>query len=48
VGGNCSERAYRGASWINHPPWYLRTTDRYKFIGARYNDLGFRVTQVLP
>jgi formylglycine-generating enzyme required for sulfatase activity len=48
VGGNCSERAYRGASWINHPPWYLRTADRYKFLGARYNDLGFRVAQMLP
>jgi formylglycine-generating enzyme required for sulfatase activity len=48
VGGNCSERAYRGASWINHPPWYLRTADRYKFIGARYNDLGFRIARMLP
>ncbi len=48
VGGNCGERAYRGASWINHPPWYLRTADRYKFTGARYNDLGFRVARSLP
>jgi len=45
--GNCSERAYRGASWINYPPTYLRTADRYKFIGARYNDLGFRVARSL-
>ena len=48
IGGDCFERAYRGASWIDHPPWYLRTADRYRFIGARYNDLGFRVAQILP
>lgn len=47
MGGNCNERAYRGASWINYPPSYLRTSDRYKFIGARYNDLGFRVARSL-
>ena len=45
--GDCSERAFRGASWVNHPPWYLRSGDRYKFVGARYNDLGFRVARDL-
>ena len=47
LGGNCNSRAYRGASWINYPPPYLRTADRYKFLGARYNDLGFRVARSL-
>ena len=47
VRGKCSERAYRGASWLSHPPSYIRVTDRYRFLGARYNDLGFRVSRAL-
>jgi formylglycine-generating enzyme required for sulfatase activity len=47
VDGKCSERAFRGASWMSHPPRYLQAADRYKFIGARYNDLGFRVALTL-
>jgi formylglycine-generating enzyme required for sulfatase activity len=43
VDGKCSERAYRGSSWLSHPPPYMRVGDRYRFLGARYNDLGFRV-----
>ncbi len=41
--GRCSERAYRGSSWLSHPPRYIRSGDRYRFLGARYNDLGFRI-----
>jgi formylglycine-generating enzyme required for sulfatase activity len=47
VEGDCSQRAYRGGSWISNQPYYLRTADRYKFAGARYNDLGFRVVRSL-
>lgn len=47
VRGKCSERAYRGASWLSHPPRYIQVGDRYRFLGARYNDLGFRVTRSL-
>ena len=47
VRGKCSERAYRGASWLSHPPRYIQVADRYRFLGARYNDLGFRVARDL-
>lgn len=47
VDGRCSERAYRGASWLGHPPRYLQYGDRYKFLGARASDLGFRVARAL-
>jgi formylglycine-generating enzyme required for sulfatase activity len=47
VEGDCSQRAFRGGSWISNQPYYLRTADRYKFSGARYNDLGFRVARSL-
>ena len=47
VTGRCSERAYRGASWLSYPPSYMRIGDRYRYIGARYNDLGFRVARSL-
>ena len=47
VEGDCSQRAYRGGSWISNQPYYLRTADRYKYAGARYNDLGFRVARSL-
>ena len=45
VGGDCSLHAYRGGSWLSNQPYYLRTGDRYKFSGARNNDLGFRVAR---
>ena len=47
VNGKCSERAYRGSSWLSHPPRYIQAGDRYRFLGARYNDLGFRVARSL-
>jgi formylglycine-generating enzyme required for sulfatase activity len=47
VEGDCSQRAYRGGSWLSNQPYYLRTGDRYKFSDARYNDLGFRVARSL-
>lgn len=45
--GKCSERAYRGGSWLSNPPYYLRTADRYKLSTVRENDLGFRVARSL-
>jgi len=47
VDGDCSQHAYRGGSWLSNQPYYLRTGDRYKFSGARNNDLGFRVARSL-
>jgi len=47
VDGDCSQRAYRGGSWLSNQPYYLRTGDRYKFSSVRYNDLGFRVARSL-
>ena len=47
VEGDCDQRAYRGGSWLSNQPYYLRTAERYKFSGARYNDLGFRVARSL-
>jgi formylglycine-generating enzyme required for sulfatase activity len=47
VDGDCDQRAYRGGSWLANQPYYLRTGERYKFSGARYNDLGFRVARSL-
>ena len=47
VGGDCSQRAYRGGSWLANQPYYLRTGERYKVSDARYNDLGFRVARSL-
>ena len=43
VNGHCAQRAYRGGSWLNHPPKYLQIPDRYKYLGAREIDLGFRI-----
>jgi len=43
VSGICTERAYRGGSWLSHPPKYLQTHHRYKFLGSREIDLGFRI-----
>ncbi len=41
--GDCSQRAYRGGSWLSHSPKYIRPPDRYKYKGTRQLDLGFRV-----
>jgi len=46
--GDCSQRAYRGGSWFENEKYYMRSPDRYKFIGARDSDLGFRVARTLP
>ena len=46
--GDCSQRAYRGGSWSENERHYLRTPDRYKYIGARDSSLGFRVARTLP
>ena len=46
--GDCSQRAYRGGSWFENEKTYMRSPDRYKYIGARDNDLGFRVARTLP
>jgi formylglycine-generating enzyme required for sulfatase activity len=48
IEGDCSQRAFRGGSWLNFPPYYIYFADRYKFLGARHNDLGFRVARDLP
>ena len=46
--GDCSQRAYRGGSWFENEKTYMRSPDRYKYIGARDSDLGFRVARTLP
>ena len=46
--GDCSQRAYRGGSWFENEKYYIRTPDRYKYVGARDSDLGFRVARTLP
>jgi formylglycine-generating enzyme required for sulfatase activity len=46
--GDCSQRAYRGGSWFENEKYYMRTPDRYKYVGARDSDLGFRVARTLP
>ena len=46
--GDCSQRAYRGGSWFENEKVYMRSPDRYKYIGARDSDLGFRVARTLP
>ncbi len=48
VEGDCSLRGYRGASWITNEPYYLVESSRFKFLGARENDLGFRVVREIP
>ncbi len=48
IEGDCSMRAFRGGSWLNHPGYYIRFSDRYKFLGTRHSDLGFRVARDLP
>jgi len=46
--GDCSQRAYRGGSWFENEKYYMRTPDRYKYVGAHDSDLGFRVARTLP
>ena len=43
--GDCSQRAYRGASWLNHPAKYIGPSDRYKYLEAKESDLGFRLVR---
>ncbi len=43
LNGDCLQRAYRGGSWLANGPRYLRTPDRYLYLRARSDDLGFRV-----
>lgn len=45
--GDCSQRAYRGGSWLKNEKIYERTPDHYMFIGVRDSDLGFRVVRTL-
>ena len=45
--GDCTLRAFRGSSWLSHPPKYIRPPDRYKYAGAKDIDLGFRVVREL-
>ena len=43
LSGDCLQRSYRGGSWLANGPRYLRTPDRYRYLRARSDDLGFRV-----
>ncbi len=45
--GDCSQRAFRGGSWLSQPPRYLRFSDRYKYVKVQESDLGFRVAREL-
>ena len=46
-GGSCSERVYRGGSWVN-VPLFLRSAIRFRDVPAlRLNYLGFRVARTL-
>ncbi len=42
---DCSQRSFRGSSWLSSLPNYIRFSDRYKFIGSKDSDLGFRVAR---
>jgi formylglycine-generating enzyme required for sulfatase activity len=46
--GDCSQRGFRGGSFLENEKYYLRNQDRFKFIGAKDSDLGFRVVRILP
>ena len=48
IKGDCSQRGFRGGSFLENEKYYLRNSDRFKFIGAKDGDLGFRVARVLP
>ena len=42
-----SYRVFRGGSWL-HPAWHCRSALRFRHLpSTRYNDLGFRASQVL-
>jgi formylglycine-generating enzyme required for sulfatase activity len=46
--GDCSQRGFRGGSWLENDRRFMRSPDRFKYVGARDADLGFRVVRVLP
>ena len=51
VGGDCSQRVFRGGSWINDP-WDLRAAGRFRIrpwrdYGFRFYSIGFRVARTL-
>jgi formylglycine-generating enzyme required for sulfatase activity len=46
--GDCTQRGFRGGSFLENEKNYLRNPDRFKFIGAKDSDLGFRVARTLP
>ncbi len=45
VAGDCSLRGFRGGSWLNNEPYYLFESDRFRFLGSRADDLGFRLVR---
>ncbi|HWA12723.1 MAG TPA: SUMF1/EgtB/PvdO family nonheme iron enzyme [Burkholderiales bacterium] len=46
--GDCTQRGFRGGSFLENEKYYLRNSDRFRFVGAKESDLGFRVVRVLP
>jgi formylglycine-generating enzyme required for sulfatase activity len=46
--GDCTQRGFRGGSFLENEKNYLRNPDRFKFVGTRLSDLGFRVARSLP
>jgi formylglycine-generating enzyme required for sulfatase activity len=46
--GDCSQRGFRGGSFLENEKYYLRNPDRFKYMGAKDSDLGFRVARTLP
>lgn len=46
--GDCSQRGFRGGSWLENERRYLRSPDYYKYLHARDADRGFRVVRALP
>ena len=46
--GDCTQRGFRGGSFLENEKYYLRNGDRFKFVGAKDSDLGFRVARMLP
>lgn len=48
LSGDCSQRGFRGGSFLENEKYYIRNPDRFKFVGAKDGDLGFRVARTLP
>lgn len=46
--GDCTQRGFRGGSFLENEKYYLRNVDRFKYVGAKDSDLGFRVARTLP